>query len=94
MCVRIIGSYGIKIKDFSLFVIRNHFSLHLLISVHSSSQVKPTHMLFPLPPHGSLTRGATNHMTGNFSLFTMFQSHRSTSTITLADGSTSCVIES
>ena len=33
-------------------------------------------------------------MTGNFSLFTTFQSHPSTSTITLVDGSTSCVLGS
>ena len=33
-------------------------------------------------------------MTGNSSLFTTFQSHPSTSTITLADGSTSCVLGS
>ena len=38
--------------------------------------------------------GATNHMTGNSSLFTTFQSHPSTSTVTLADGSTSCVLGS
>ena len=31
---------------------------------------------------------ATNHMIGNFNLFTMFQSHPSTSTVTLANGST------
>ena len=35
--------------------------------------------------------GATNHMTGNSSLFSTFQSHPSTSSITLADGSQSCV---
>ena len=38
--------------------------------------------------------GATDHMTGNFSLFTTFQSHPFTSTVTLADGSTSCVLGS
>ena len=38
--------------------------------------------------------GATDHTTGNFSLFTMFQSHPSTSTVTLANGSTSCVLRS
>ena len=38
--------------------------------------------------------GATDYMTVNSSLFTTFQSHPSTSTITLADGSTSCVLES
>ena len=31
-------------------------------------------------------------MTGNSSLFTTFQPHSSTSTVTLADGSTSCVL--
>ena len=38
--------------------------------------------------------GATYHMTGNSSLFTTFLPHPSTSTITLADGSTSCVLGS
>ena len=33
-------------------------------------------------------------MTGNSSLFTTFQSHPSPSTVTLADGSTSCVLRS
>ena len=33
-------------------------------------------------------------MTGNSSLFTMFQSHPSTSTVTLADGSTSYILGS
>ena len=35
---------------------------------------------------------ATDHMTGNSSLFTTFQPHPSTSIFTLADGSTSCVL--
>ena len=35
---------------------------------------------------------ATDHMTSNYSLFTMFQSHPSTSTVTLAYGLTSCVL--
>ena len=38
--------------------------------------------------------GATDHMTGNFSLFTTFQPHSSTSTVTLADGPTSCILGS
>ena len=38
--------------------------------------------------------GATNHMTGNSKLFTTFQSHLSTSTVTLENGSTSCVLGS
>ena len=37
---------------------------------------------------------ATNHMIGNFNLFTTFQPHPSTSTVTLSDGSTSCVLGS
>ena len=36
--------------------------------------------------------GATDHLTSNSSLFTTFQSHPSTSTVTLADGSTPCVL--
>ena len=35
---------------------------------------------------------ATYHMMGNFSLFSTFQSHSSTSSFTLADGSQSCVL--
>ena len=38
--------------------------------------------------------GATDHMTGNFSLFTTFQPHPSTSTVTLTDGLTSYVLGS
>ena len=36
--------------------------------------------------------GATDHMTGNSSLFSTFQSQPSPSTVTLADGSHSCVL--
>ena len=38
--------------------------------------------------------GATYHMTGNFSLFTTFQLYPSTFTVTLVNGSTSCVLGS
>ena len=38
--------------------------------------------------------GTTNHMADNSSLFTTFQLYSSTSTVTLADGSTSCMLES
>ena len=38
--------------------------------------------------------GATDHMTGNSNLFSTFQSHSSTSTVTLADGSPSSVLGS
>ena len=37
---------------------------------------------------------AIDHMTGNSSLFTTFQPHPSTSIVTLADGSTSCIVGS
>ena len=36
--------------------------------------------------------GATDHITGNSSLFSTFQSQPSPSTVTLADGSQSCVL--
>ena len=36
--------------------------------------------------------GAIDHMTGNSSLITTFQSHPSTSIVTLADGLTSCAL--
>ena len=38
--------------------------------------------------------GATDHMTSNSSLFTTFQSQPTTSIVTLANGSTSCVLRS
>ena len=38
--------------------------------------------------------GAIDHMTGNSSLFTTFESHPSTSTVSLADRLTSCVLGS
>ena len=41
-----------------------------------------------------LDYGATDHMTANSNLFTTFQSHASTFTLTLADGSTSYVFGS
>ena len=55
MYARIVEKCRIKIEDFSMFIIINHLSMHLLLSVHSLSQVKPTHVLFHLPPHESLT---------------------------------------
>ena len=38
--------------------------------------------------------GDNDYMTSNSSLFTTFQSHHATSIVTLADGSTSCVLGS
>ena len=61
----------------------SYCSLLLLPPLHLLSQVNPTHDF-----------GATDHMTGNSSLFTTFQSRPSTSTITLANGSKSCVLGS
>ena len=89
----IVGSCKTKIEDFSLFLIRNHLSLLLLLSLHPLSQVKPTHVFFHLPPR-VIDSGATDHMTGNSRLFITFMSHPTTSTVTLADGSTSCVLGS
>ena len=91
MYAGIVGSCRIKIEDFSLFIIRNHLSLHLLISLHLSSKVKPTHVLFPLPPHGPRVDDC---MTINSNLFTMFQSNPSTFIVTFADESTYYVLGS
>ena len=41
MYAGIVGSCRIKIEDFSMFLNRNHLSLHLLLSLHSLRQVKP-----------------------------------------------------
>ena len=73
--------------------------MHLLLSLYSLSPVKPTHVLFSLHPHGVIDFGVidfgvTDHMTGNSSLFTTFQSHPSISTVTLTNRSTSCVLRS
>ena len=53
---------------------------------------KPNTCLFSSSSKWVINSGATNHMTGNFNLFITFQPHLSTSTVTLADGSTSCVL--
>ena len=89
----IVRNCRIKIEDFNLFTIKNHLSLHLLISLHSSSKVKPT-CLISSSTILVINSGVIDHMTGNSNLFTTFQSHPSTSTITLANGSTSCVLQS
>ena len=74
-----------------MFIIKNHFSIHLLLSVHSSSQVKPTHFI-SYSSTWVINFGVIDHMTGDSILFTTFQSHPSTPTVTLAYGSTSCVL--
>ena len=93
MYAGIVKSCRIKIEDFNLFLIRNHLSLHLLLSLHSLSRVKPTCFLSSSSTWVIDSR-ATDHMTSNSSLVTAFQSHLVTSTVTLADGSTSCVLGS
>ena len=55
---------------------------------------KPDTCLMSFSSNWVIDSRATNHMTSNSSLFTTFQSHPSTSTITLADGSKSCVLGS
>ena len=55
---------------------------------------KPDTCLMSSSSNRVIDSGATDHMTGNFSLFTTFQSHPSISTITLTDGSKSCVLRS
>ena len=51
-----------------------------------------TGLVFSLSSEWVIDYGATDHMIGNFSLFSTFQSQPSTSTGTLADGSQSCVL--
>ena len=55
---------------------------------------KPNTCLISSSSNRFIDSGATDHMTDNSSLFTMFQPHLSTSTVTLADGLTSCVLGS
>ena len=55
---------------------------------------KPNTCLISSSSKWVIDSGATNHMTGNSNLFSTFQSHTSTSNVTLADGSTSCVFGS
>ena len=55
---------------------------------------KPDTCLLSSSSNWVIDYGVTDYMTGNSCLFTTFQSHPSTSTITLADGSKSCVLGS
>ena len=91
MYIGVVGSCIIKIEDFSRFHIINHLSLHLLLSLHSSSQVKATRLISS-SSIWVIAFGATYHMTGNSNLFTTFQSYPSTFIVTLANGSTSFVL--
>lgn len=51
-------------------------------------------LLFPHPPNGAIDYGSIDHMIGNSSLFSIFQSNTTTSNVTLADRSPSCVLVS
>ena len=53
---------------------------------------KPNKCLISSSSKWVIDFGATDHMTGNSSLFTTFQPHPSTSSVTLADRSTSCIL--
>ena len=88
-----VGGCSVKIKDFSHLNIRNHLSLHLLLSIHLESG-KTNTCFISSSSTWVIDSGATDHMIGNSSLLTTFQSHPSTFTITLAYGSTSCVLGS
>ena len=55
---------------------------------------KPDTCLMSSSSNKVIDFGATNHMISNSSLFTTFQSHPSTSTITITNGSKSCVLGS
>ena len=60
-------------------------------TMHAGSS-KPNTCLISSSSKWVIDSGATYHMTSNSSLFTTFQPHPSTSTITLTNGSTSCVL--
>ena len=53
---------------------------------------KPNTCLISSSSKWVIDSGAIDHMTGNSNLFTMFQPHSSISTVTLANGSTFCVL--
>ena len=77
-----------------MFIIRNHLKL---ASTSTTTLVESgkTNTCFLLSSSTLvIDSGATDHMTGNSNLFTTFQSHPSTSTVILAYGSISCVLES
>ena len=65
----------------------------LLLALCLSDQVNLTRLISS-SSKWVIDSGATNHMTCNSNLFTVFQPHPSTSTITLTDESTSCVLRS
>ena len=94
MYVEIVGSCIIKIQRFQ--------SVHYQKSLKSASTSIPTLVesgknntcFISSSSTWVIDSGAINHMIDNSSLFITFQSHPSTSTVTLVDGSTSCVLGS
>ena len=94
MYTGIVRSCRIKIEDFSLFFIQNHFKFAYTSITTLVELGKTNTCFFSSSSTWVIDSRAIDHMTGNSSLFTTFQPHPSTFTITLTDGSTSCVLGS
>ena len=94
MYAGIVRSCKIKIEDFNLSITINHFK-SASTSITTLVELDKTNTCFPSSSSTwVINSGAIKQMTDNSSLFTIFQFHPSTSTITLANGSTSCVLRS
>ena len=90
----IVESFRIKIEDLSPFITKNHLKSASTFITTLVELGKINTCFLSSSSSWVIDSGATDHMTSNSSLFTMFQSHPSTSTITLADESTSRVLGS
>ena len=94
MCAGSVGGCSVKIENFSHLSIKNHLrSASTFITTLVESGKTNTCFISTLSTW-VIDSEAIDHMTGNSSLFTTFQSHPSTSTVTLAYGSKSCVLGS
>ena len=94
MYARIVGRCRIKIGDFSLFIIKKSLQ-STSTSINTLVESGKTNTCFiSSSSTWVIDYGATNHMTGNSNIFTTFQSHPSTSTVTLVDRPISCVLGS
>ena len=94
MYAKIVESCRIKIEDFNLFITRKSFKSASTSIFTLAELVKTNTCFLSSSSIWVIDFGATDHMTGNSSLFTTFQYYPSTSIITLADGSISCVLRS
>ena len=95
MYVGIVESYRIKIEDFILFIIRNHSLKFASTSITTLVELGKTNTCFiSSSSTWVINFGAIDYVTCNSSFFTTFKLHPSTSTITLADRSTYCVLRS